>query len=46
MLGEWLIAASFWLVGVLLLLLTRGNLGLGSTGEDNDSSENVRIQEN
>ena len=33
---DWLIAVSFWLVGVALLLVTRGSLGVRSTGEDVD----------
>ena len=36
--GHWLISCSFWLVGVVLLLLTRGNLGVRSTDEDGDLS--------
>lgn len=36
--GHWLIAVSFWLVGVVLLLLTRWSLGVRSTDEDVDLS--------
>ena len=36
--GDWLISCSFWLVGVVLLLLTHGSLGFRSIGEDDHLS--------
>ena len=35
---DWIIAVSFWLVGVVLLLVTRGSLGVRSAAKDLDPS--------